>query len=119
MKIIANENISGSVIKQLRAHGHDVLSVKETMRSATDAKVLDVAQLEERIVLTHDKDFGELAFRRKLSAACGILLFRLTGNQPEEDIKRVVSVIESRTDWAGLFAVIHGDRIRIRSLPAI
>lgn len=44
MKIIANENVSGSVIMQLRAHGHDILSVKETMRSATNANVLDVAQ---------------------------------------------------------------------------
>ncbi len=61
MRIIANENITGSVIRQLRETGHDVLSVKETIRGANDADVLSQAQAEQRLVITHDKDFGELA----------------------------------------------------------
>jgi predicted nuclease of predicted toxin-antitoxin system len=63
MRIVANENVSATVIARLRADGHDVLSVKETMRGRGDPAILARAQTEERLVVTHDKDFGELAFR--------------------------------------------------------
>ncbi len=62
MRIVANENVAGTVIRELRRRGHDVLSVKESMRSETDENVLAKAQSEERLIM-HDKDFGELAFR--------------------------------------------------------
>lgn len=117
MRIIANENITASVIGQLRARGHDVLSVKETLRGASDPDVLARAQADQRLVITHDKDFGELAFRSGLPANCGIVLFRLSGNDPDVDNRRVIEVLESRADWAGHFAVVDDQRIRMRPLP--
>lgn len=71
LRIIANENISRSVIQVLRDRGHDVLAVKEVMQSAPDGDILARAQAEERLVITHDKDFGELAFRFGLPSSCG------------------------------------------------
>ena len=62
MRLVLNENITGTVMAELRRRGHDVLSVKESMRSEADDVILARAQREERIVVTHDKDFGELAF---------------------------------------------------------
>src|SRR5271157_3408811 len=70
MRFLVNENLTGTVIQELRQRGHDVLSVKESMRSETDDAILARAQPEERIVVTHDKDFGELAFRAQLPASC-------------------------------------------------
>jgi predicted nuclease of predicted toxin-antitoxin system len=67
--------------------------------------------------LTQDKDFGELAFRIGLPAECGIILFRLIGTNPDEDMRRMVEVLESRSDWAGHFVVATGDRLRLRPLP--
>jgi predicted nuclease of predicted toxin-antitoxin system len=61
MRILANENVSSTVIQILRDHGHDVLSVKESLRGEKDPAILARAQAEERLVVTHDKDFGELA----------------------------------------------------------
>ena len=119
MRLICNENISGTVVKMLRDRGHDMLAVKESMRGATDVVILDRAQTESRLVVTHDKDFGELAFRFGLPAGCGVILFRLGGNNPDVDNRRVVEVIESRSDWAGQFAVATNDRIRLRPLPPI
>jgi len=58
MRIIANENVSATVIRELRKPGHDVVSVKESMRSAPDPAVLRRAVEENRLVITHDKDFG-------------------------------------------------------------
>jgi predicted nuclease of predicted toxin-antitoxin system len=117
MRILANENIAGTVIRLLRERGHDVLSAKESMRSEPDEAVLARAQAEKRLVITQDKDFGELAFRWGLEADCGVILFRLAGATPEQDNQRVVEAIEGRTDWAGQFAVVTDDRIRVRPLP--
>ncbi len=118
MRIIANENVASTVIYELRVRGHDVVSVKEQMRSETDLAILARAQAEARIVLTHDKDFGELAFRSGLPAECGVILLRLTGTNRDSDNRRVIEALESRTDWQGQFGVVEQDRIRLRPLPS-
>ena len=118
MKIFANENIAGSIIRTLRERGHDVLSVKESMRGTSDKEILARAQDEGRLVVTHDKDFGELAFRWGLPAQCGIILLRTTGSNPESTRQRIVELIEARSDWAGHFAVITDRHIKLRLLPA-
>jgi predicted nuclease of predicted toxin-antitoxin system len=117
VRLLANENFPGPAIRELRERGHDVASVKETMRGAEDREVLARAQEEERIVVTFDKDFGELAYRFSLPAACGVVLFRLSGASPDVDNQRAVNALESGIDWAGNFAVITDDRIRVRPLP--
>jgi predicted nuclease of predicted toxin-antitoxin system len=119
MRFLANENVTGTVIQGLRQRGHDVLSVKESMRSERDDVILARAQAELRIVVTHDKDFGELAFRSQLPASCGVILFRLAGSDPDTDNQRILEALESRTDWTGHFSVITDNRIRMRALPVV
>jgi predicted nuclease of predicted toxin-antitoxin system len=120
MRLLLNENVTGTVILELRKRGHDVLlSVKESMRSEADDAILARAQTDERIVVTHDKDFGELAFRSQLPASCGVILLRLTGSDPDADNQRILEAVESRTDWAGHFSVVTDDRIRMRPLPSV
>jgi len=113
MRLLANENISASVVAELRRLGHDILWAKESMRGDPDELLLSRAQAEVRIVLTHDKDFGELAFRHGYPAECGIILVRLAGDDCQTDINRTVEAISSRDDWAGHFSVIEAERIRI------
>jgi len=117
MKFMMNENVSGTVIRCLRDRGHDVCSVKESMRAAPDEAVLARAQAEARLVVTHDKGFGELAFRFGLPASCGVILFRLSGADPGADNRRVLETLETRKDWAGHFAVVTDDRTRMRPMP--
>jgi predicted nuclease of predicted toxin-antitoxin system len=117
MRIIANENVMATVISELRSRGHDVVWVKETMPKAEDESILAAAQTQQRLVLTHDKDFGELAFRFGLPAACGVLLIRLSGTGRQADIELVLNVIDSRDDWAGHFSVATRGRLRMRPLP--
>lgn len=88
------------------------------MRAASDAAVLTRAQTEGRVVVTLDKDFGELAFKAGLPATYGVVLFRLTGRSPAEDNARVLAALAERQDWAGHFAVVQDDRIRMRALPS-
>ncbi|MCH7685159.1 MAG: DUF5615 family PIN-like protein [Planctomycetes bacterium] len=117
MRMIVNENVTRTVIDELRKRGHDVLSVKESMRGEGDNVILARAEAEQRLVVTHDKDFGELAFRFRLPAMCGIVLFRLSGSEPDADNQRILDVLESRTDWASHFSVVTDDRVRMRPLP--
>jgi predicted nuclease of predicted toxin-antitoxin system len=119
MRLMVNENLAGTVIRELRQRGHDVLSVKESMRSEVNDAILARTQWEERIVVTHDKDFGELAFRYRLPASCGVSLLRLSGSEAGVDNRRILEALESRSDWEGHFSVITDDRIRLRPLPGI
>jgi len=117
MRLLVNENVAGTVIRTLRRRGHDVLSVKESMRGESDPAILERVRQEGRLLVTHDKDFGELAFRSHLPAECGVVLFRLGGRAPDDDTRRILEVIEGCEEWAGHFAVVTDDQIRIRPLP--
>ena len=69
-----------------------------------------------RTLLTFDKDFGELAFRRGLPSGCGIILFRLTPQTPDEVADLALAAIGSQPSWAGYFSVITRQKIRMRPL---
>lgn len=118
MRLLVNENVSSTVIRELRERGYDVLSVKESMRGERDEVILARAERERRIVVTHDKDFGELAIRWRLPASCGVILFRLANSDSVADNERILETLECRTDWAGQFSVVTDSRIRMRPLTA-
>ena len=116
MRFLADENVSATVIAELRKAGHDVFSVMESMRAAKDLEVISHARLENRILITHDKDFGELAFKLGMTVSSGIVLIRLTGSSPEQDNPHILKVLLSQIDFAGKFTVITDDKIRVRPL---
>jgi predicted nuclease of predicted toxin-antitoxin system len=117
MRILANENIPGETVVALRERGHDVLWIRAVAPGTSDRDVLARAADEDRLLLTFDKDFGELAFRSKLPASSGIILLRVTARDPSTLARVLVAAIESRQDWAGHFSVIEPDRIRMTPLP--
>ncbi|AKB78929.1 hypothetical protein MSHOH_2446 [Methanosarcina horonobensis HB-1 = JCM 15518] len=77
---------------------------------------MELGHREKRILITFNKDFGELAFSTKKPPALGIILFRIPMISSAYIAKALVKVIESRDDWEGHFAVIEESRIRIRPL---
>ena len=77
MRFLANENFPGDAVTQLKAAGHDIVWVRVAAPGIKDEDVLAWAAREARIVLTFDKDFGELAWRAGLPASSGIVLLRL------------------------------------------
>ncbi len=62
LQILANENVPGDAVEALRKKGHDLAWVREDAPGTADPQVLERAQKEGRILVTLDKDFGELAF---------------------------------------------------------
>jgi predicted nuclease of predicted toxin-antitoxin system len=119
MRILANENFPGPVVRALRERGDDVAWVREDQPGATDEVVLARAQSEHRLLVTCDKDFGELACRFRLPADCGVVLFRLSGTSPEQDNARTLAALADTSNWAGHLVVVQDDRIRMRELPSV
>jgi len=76
-RLLADEDVPGAVVAALRQQGHDVAWIAEDASGSPDPEVLARAQRENRVVVTFDKDFGELAFRRGLAASVGVVLFRI------------------------------------------
>jgi predicted nuclease of predicted toxin-antitoxin system len=77
MKFMADENFPGPAVTSLREGGFDVAWITEDASGASDDQVLALCSASGRILLTLDKDFGELAFHRRLPAECGVVLFRV------------------------------------------
>ena len=117
MLLLANENFPGDAVTALREQGNDVAWIREDSPGATDIQVLDRAQRESRVLITFDKDFGELAFRHGLPASCGIILFRIPTPTPEHVANMAVVALQQRGDWAGHFSVIEQTRIRMTPIP--
>jgi hypothetical protein len=82
MRFLANENFPGAAVTALRAAGHDIVWVRIAAPGASDPDVLAWAARDERVLLTFDKDFGELARASALPGTCGVVLFRTPMPKP-------------------------------------
>ncbi len=116
MQLLADENFPGTTVTVLRQQGHDVVWIRTDAPGSSDQEILARAQVEKRIILTFDKDFGELAFRCGLPATSGIILFRIPLSSPSSVTGIVTTAIATHSDWSGLFTVVESDRIRTRPL---
>jgi predicted nuclease of predicted toxin-antitoxin system len=116
MRLLANENFPRVAVEVLRSLGHDVLWVAESCPSVRDESVLALAVRDSCVLLTQDKDFGELAFRSGLPAKCGIVLFRLVP-LPTLVAELARKVFSENADFSGEFVVVEKGRIRERPLP--
>lgn len=117
LRILANENLPGEAVEALRKVGHDVVWARTHAPGRSDEAVLAQAQDEARIVITFDKDFGEMAFRWGLPASSGVILFRAKTQGSAQATTLIVEALRSRSDWTGHFSVVEIDRIRVRPLP--
>ena len=114
MNILADENVDRQSVERLRQDGHTVGYVAEMDPGISDDAVLERIQDEETILLTADRDFGELIFRRKLHTY-GIVLFRLAGLSPLKKAEIISSVLISHSSKIrNAFCVISPSSIRIR-----
>jgi predicted nuclease of predicted toxin-antitoxin system len=114
MKFVADENIDQPVISRLRTDGHEILAVFELNPGIADDIVLGLANHEGVVLLTGDKDFGELVFRDR-RYAFGIVLIRLSGLPVNDKVEIVTKVIKEHAgELAHAFTVITARNVRIR-----
>ncbi len=116
MKFVADEGVDGQIVESLRAAGHDVLYIAESGVGTNDDIILRYANDEDRILMTRDKDFGELVYRKK-QIHSGIVLNRLYELPSETKAKIVVNVISKYgKELYGSFTVIQPGRVRIKNM---
>jgi predicted nuclease of predicted toxin-antitoxin system len=116
MRFLVDENVSHAVIKRLRSDGFDVASVGETLAGARDSDILKVSAAEGRILITEDRDFGEMVVRQQLGTG-GVILLELDRLSNAAEADRVAEVVSTVADrLSGRLVVIEPARIRIRPL---
>lgn len=114
MKWVADENIDRQIVATLRAQGHDVVYIAEIDPAAGDPEVLRLATATSALLLTADKDFGDIVYRLK-QATDGVVLLRLHGMDPDDKADILSRVVEEHGDeLRGAFTVVTEDKVRIR-----
>lgn len=114
MRILADENVESEIVASLRSQGYSVTYIKETLPGAEDPSVLQAAFETDTILLTNDKDFGELVYRKGLHSN-GVILLRLGKFRASEKFDLLSSVIsEHEDDLIGAYTVISETSVRIR-----
>ncbi len=114
MNLVADEGVDRAVVERLRLDGHEVVYVAELSPSVADEEVLQRANTLDAVLLTADKDFGELVFRQGLVHS-GVVLLRLAGLANATKAEIVAEVCRDRTaDLVGAFSVVAPGQVRIR-----
>jgi predicted nuclease of predicted toxin-antitoxin system len=117
MNLLADESVDRPVVERLRQEGYDVVYVAELSPSITDEEVLQQANDRSALLVTADKDFGELVFRQGRVHA-GVVLLRLSGLPNPTKAEAVAEVFRDRAaDLPGAFSVVSPGVVRIRKSP--
>jgi predicted nuclease of predicted toxin-antitoxin system len=116
MRFLADECLDGRLIQGLRQVGHDVQVMRDQSPGADDRAVLDAANRADRILLTEDKDFGDLVVREGLGVP-GLVLVRYSQGHVRALLDRLLALAEQQGE--GLkqhFVVVTPDQVRSRRL---
>ena len=112
MRFLVDECTGPAVARWLREHDHDVFSVFEQARGMDDDEVIDKAFVEDRILITNDKDFGEKVFRERRPHR-GVVLLRLDDERFPNKIAVVQRLLENHADRLGSqFVVVTDTTVR-------
>ena len=119
MKFLADMGISPHVVEQLREHGYDAIHLQEQgLGTMVDPEILRKAREEERILLTHDLDFGELlaASRGNLPS---VVIFRLKDMRAPNVSLHLFNMLSQQSEVLNKGAVcsVTEGKVRIRLLP--
>ncbi len=114
MKLLADAHISRAICGFLESAGHDCVHAELLSAGLPDEELMRIAVTEQRIVLTPDKGFGELVFRRRQKNR-GVVLLRLSGLTQQRKAAIAVEVFADRApDFPGCFAVVTEKGVRVR-----
>jgi predicted nuclease of predicted toxin-antitoxin system len=115
MKFLADANTPGLLVESLTSLGHDVFWAHSVPRTP-DLELIEKAARERRVVITFDKDFGELVFKRGHSV--GVVLIRLRATSMRDMVSVVLNLVSGEGENLNrFFCVVENTRIRKTHLP--
>jgi predicted nuclease of predicted toxin-antitoxin system len=116
VRLVADESCDFSVVVAVRTAGHDVLSIMEAMPGVTDEQVIAIATGDQRLLLTEDKDFGQLVFAAAKENS-GVILIRYPTSARATLPAAVIKLLADRGDALySRFAVLEPGRVRVTQL---
>lgn len=114
LRLLVDVGVGKKVEKWLKEHGCDVKSIREINPRMPDKEILKIAVSEKRLVVTMDKDFGELVYNSGLLHG-GVLLLRLEDATSDKKLKIVSKIMEKYSDrLTDAFSVFKNGKVRIR-----
>lgn len=118
-RFLADENVPRESVRLLRQHGHDVVAVRKGAPGASDEAVSTRARAEHRVLLTFDRDYGELIYLRAVAPPPGLNYLRLAPLHPRELVNRVLSLLnDPNLALDAAFVIVDAERTRVRPLPS-
>jgi len=114
---LADENVPIEAVEAARQAGHDLAWIKELSPGADDDTVLARSVAESRVLVTFDKDFGEMAFRQGKTATSGIILLRPRLRSPDYLARFMATVLGQAVAWEDHFSVAQEGKLRVVPLP--
>lgn len=115
LKFLVDVGVGRAVENLLRSDGYDIKAVRDIDPGAKDCDILDIAVSEGRMVITMDKDFGELVHKLSMKHF-GVLILRMEdakGAEKAEVVREILAKYE--TEIIGKFCVFQDDRLRVRA----
>lgn len=113
-KLLADESVDFRIVAHLREGGYEIEAIVEINPSISDEEVLNLANEMSLVLITEDKDFGELTYRLRKPNQ-GIILIRMSGLPIEEKIEKVLQVMQRYLpELRGKFTVISKDKVRVK-----
>lgn len=113
MRFLADESCDFTVVRALRVAGHDVKAVVDVKPRADDETVIRLALSDSRVLLTEDKDFGQLVFASAVKSP-GVVFLRFPGHARQTMARTVVELVAAGEEKInGRFVVVQPGRIRI------
>ena len=114
MKIIGDESVDFAIIKKLRQENFEIISISESYSGISDFEVLEIARNNKCLLITEDKDFGELTYRLKLEHF-GILLIRLNDLERNDRVNQATEIIINHFEALKMcFSVLNHTGLRIK-----
>jgi predicted nuclease of predicted toxin-antitoxin system len=114
MRFLADENFPRPTVESLRKQGHDVLWVRTDCPGLADRVLIERAEAEDRLLLTLDKDFWQLALQRPDGLRrSGVVLFRVHPAVPENLDPLVVAMLRAEREWIGHVSIVTRDGIEM------
>jgi predicted nuclease of predicted toxin-antitoxin system len=115
MTFLANENFPFPSIALLRQAGYEILSISELSPSISDLEVITIAKSQNSIILTFDKDYGEIIFKHGQDNPPPVIFFRFKGENPEAAAQLLIKILtEKKFNFNRKFTVIEQENVRQR-----
>ena len=114
-QLLADENIPKESLDFLKRQGVDIVAVTEFSSGLSDREILELAKTDGRIVVTFDKDFGQIIFREGFKAN-GLIMLRFIPKSPQQTAKRVQQLLASKIVLEKRVVTLKEDGVKVTSI---